>query len=625
QDWSQAQAQATVTEGQTTQVRIELAAPLKVTGVVRDAAGVPVAGAIVGVFPNYGPDNADTMTDANGHYEVGWQKPHWVGSGNQSYYLLARHAERKLAALQPMEETTTTLDLTLKPAMSVSGRVQDTNGKAVTNVMAYVMLHTENMGFTVTRQPLVPDEQGRIHMEALPSGERYGLSVSGRNYGSAQQEMDAAVPKADHYDFPPLVVRLADRKLAGRVLGTNGAPAVGAQIWMNGEGQPSGNAITDADGRFAFDAVCEGAVQVSANLKGLNGSAEAMGGDTNVVIRFESGNRYYAEASQQTLTGTVYDPAARPAVGVRVVVTPTWGQIDVAQTDTNGEFSVGWQAQPGMRDAKYFAIARDVERNLAAIEPVVTNKTSITLRLEAGFSISGTVQDAQGAPLSRANINLNIMLGNMGGMVEYQGIKMNADGTFTIPALPPGRQYMVYATANGYGSARKNIGKNQSRTNSLQLSPFKLKTADRLLAGQVFNTDGKPLSGAQISINGEGQPNGNMRTDADGHFKFKVCAGPVQIYAWSQSGSGGYNSASSQARGGDASVVVKMGVQQRQNPVTQRETPLKPQPWTATALVAWPANHKAVAIILLVLQGVVLWGTVGGIFWSTRKRGRRAG
>jgi hypothetical protein len=274
-----------------------------------------------------------------------------------------------------------------------------------------------------------------------------------------------------------------------------------------------------------------------------------------------------------------------------------------------------------MRDVKYFVIARDIERNLAAIEAIDTNKTRVMLQLEPGLSISGTVQDAKGTPLARANINLNIMAGNMGGMVEYEPIKMNSDGTFTIPALPTGQQYHVYASASGYGSAQKSIGKTQSRTNSIQLSPFKLKNADRQLAGQVLGADNKPLAGAQVNINGNGQPNGNVRTDATGHFKFKVCDGPIDIYVWSSSGSGRNNSGSSHVRGGDTNVVVKMGVQQQQRQTVERETPLKPQPWTVSALLTWPANHKTGMIILLSLQAVVLLGTAGGIFWFTRKRG----
>ncbi len=623
QDWSQAQTQATVTEGQTTQITIELGEPSKITGIVRDASGALVAGATVGVYPSYSGNDAGARTDANGHYELIWQKPNWGGSQNQSYYLLARDLERKLAVVQEMEDTTTNLDVTLKPAMSVSGRVQDTKGRAVTNAMAYIMLHEENMGFTISRQRIPSDEQGRIRAEGLPLGERYGLYASASGYGNAQQEMDAADPKADHYDFPPLVLKIADRKLAGRVLGTGGKPVAGVQVWMRGEGQPNRNdAATDADGRFVYDAVCEGAVTVSANFKSFSGSAEAMGGDTNVVIRFDARNRVtYANPTPQTLTGAVLDPSGKPAVGARVVVTPTWGTIDVAKTDAEGKYSVTWQSQPGMRDPKYFAVARDVEKNLAAMEAIDTNKTRVDLQLGPGLSISGTVQDAKGAPLTRANINLNMMAGNMGGMVEYQPIKLNSDGTFTIPALPPGQQYSLYATANGYGSARKAIGKTQSQTNSLQLAPFKLKAADRPLAGQVLDTDGKPLSGVQVNLNGNGQPSGNMRTDATGHFKFTVCDGPITIFAYAPSGAAGrLNSVNWQARGGDTNVIVKMGAQQPQRQSVARLIPLKPQAWTVSTLAAWPAHHKTGAMILLSLQAAVFLGTAGGVFWFMRKR-----
>jgi len=621
-DWSQAQTQATVTEGQTAQVTIELAEPSKVAGIVRDASGAPVAGVSVAVFPNYQGNDTGAKSDANGHYETSWQKPSWAGSQNQTFYLLARDLTRKLAAVQEMDESATNLDVTLKPAMNLSGHVQDTKGKAVTNAMAYIMLHKENVGFTISRQRIPSDEQGRIRAEGLPLGERYSLYVSASGYGNAQQEMDAADPKADHYDFPPLVLKIADRKLAGRVLGADGKPVAGVQVYIRGEGQPNGNAITDTDGRFAFDAVCEGAVTVSANSTGASGQTDAMGGDTNVVIRFNAQNRAYMTAAPQTLTGAVYDSSGKPAVGARVVVTPTWGTLDVAKTDSDGKYSVSWQAQPGMQGEKYFVVARDVERNLVAIEAIDTNKPSVDLRLALGLSISGTVQDAKGAPLPRANINLNMMLGGNGRLIEYQTIKLNSDGEFTISALPMGQQYMIFANASGYGSARKNVGKTQSQTNILQLSLFKLKAADRMLAGQVLDTDNKPLSGVQVNINGNGQPNGNMRTDATGHFKFKVCDGPITIFAYSPSGGAGrINSVNWQTRGGDTNVVVKMGARQPQRQTVAREIPLKPQAWTVGALAAWPANHKTGMIILVSLQAVVLLGVGGGIFWFTRKRG----
>jgi protocatechuate 3,4-dioxygenase beta subunit len=575
------------------------------------------------VFPNYSGSDTGTKTDANGHYELIWQKPSWVGSANQSFYLVTRHLERKLAAMREMEETTTNLDVTLKPAMSVSGRVQDIHGKAVTNAMASIALRLENMSFTISRQPVHSDEQGRIQADALPMGERYGWYVSARGYGSGRVEMDAADPKADHYDFPPIILKLADRKLAGRVLGTNGAPVAGVQVYINSnEDQVNANATTDANGRFVFDAVCEGAVRLSANFKGAYGSADAMGGDTNVVIRFDARSRvvYSNPAASQKLTGTVYDSSGKPAVGVRVMVTPTSGTIDNSKTDADGNYSVNWQPQLGMRDPKYFAVARDAERNLVAMEAIDTNKTRVDLRLGPGFAISGTVLDTKGAPVPKANINLNMMAGNMGGMVDNGRIKLNADGTFAIPALPKGQRYLIFVNAADYGSMRKNISTNQSQTTSIQLSPFKLKTADRQLAGQVLGTDNKPLSGAQVNINGNGQPSYNTRSDATGHFKFKVCEGPIQVFAYLSSGAGAVNSGTTYARGGDTNVVVKIGARQ-QPKVVPREIPLQPQSWTLSAIGAWPAHHKTGMIILLSLQALVLLGTGGGIFWFTRKRG----
>ena len=616
--WTQAQTQGSLADGQTTQVTISMGAPFEVSGIVRDVAGAPVAGASMSVIPDYGNNGGGIITDANGHYTLTWEKPAWAGMQNQSYYLLARHTERKLAAMQEMNERTTNLDMTLKPAMSISGHVQDPKGKPVADATAYAMLHQENSSFQILRMPIQSDEQGRLQAEALPLGEHYGWFISAHGYGTAQQEMEGADPKADHYDFPPLTLKLANLKLAGRVLGASGTPAAGVQVWMNGEGQPNGNAMTDTDGRFAYDAVCAGPVMISANAQGANGSVEAMGGDTNVVIRLNARNNNFAEASRQTVTGTVLDPAGNRAVGVPVVVTPSWGMIDNATTDANGDFSATWQPQQGMRNVKYFVIARDVERNLAAIETIDTHRTNVDLRLAPGLAISGTVLDMQGAPLVHATVNLNIMAGNMGGMIAYEQIKQSSDGAFTIPALPMGQQYNLYVTAKGYGSVHRRVGITQNQTNNIQFSPFRLKTADRLLAGRVVDGNDKALAGAQVNINGDGQPNGNMRTDENGHFEFKVCDGPITIYGWSQSG-GGQNG-SVQARGGDTDVVLKMGVRQQPRQFAQADILLQPPAWTLGAVAGWPAAHKTGTIILLSVQAAVLLVTGAGIFWFNRKR-----
>ena len=326
QDWSQAQAQTTVTDGQTTSVTIELGAPFKVTGIVRDASGAPVAGASVGVFPDYGGGDTGAKTDANGHYELSWQKPAWAGIAEPEF-LSARapfgakargHAGNGRDNDQPGCDFETG-DERVRSAC----RIPTAKRSQTWWLIFHFNWKTRVLRSAVS--PFIPmnraaSRRKRCRWESVTAGMFPPVVMA-----APSRRWMRRIRRRIIMIFLRSSSSIADRKLAGRVLGTNGTPVAGAQIWMNGEGQPNGNAITDADGRFVFDAVCEGAVTVSANMKGAYGSAQAMGGDTNVVIRFDARNRVYMPAAPQTLTGTVYDSSGNPAVGASVVVTPNWG------------------------------------------------------------------------------------------------------------------------------------------------------------------------------------------------------------------------------------------------------------------------------------------------------------
>ena len=63
----------------------------------------------------------------------------------------------------------------------------------------------------------------------------------------------------------------------------------------------------------------------------------------------------------------------------------------------------------------------------------------------------------------------------------------------------------------------------------MDLDPVELRLADRKLAGKLVDTDDKPVSGTMVQINGNDQPNANVRTDSEGRFSFDVCEGTVQL------------------------------------------------------------------------------------------------
>jgi hypothetical protein len=350
---------------------------------------------------------------------------------------------------------------------------------------------------------------------------------------------------------------------------------------------------------------------------GGNGNVQTSGGDTNVVIRFNANNNRIYAAASVTITGTVFDTLGAPAAGARVILTPAFGMNSgVAKTDDKGQYSITWQPQPGIQNIQYYLIARDLDHNLAVARRINEKETNVDLHLESGFTLSGTVQDRDGVPLNHASVNLNFMAGNYGGLVEQRPIQVDAQGAFTIAALPMGQRYSLNATANGYGSANKSLQPADTKAASLQLPPFRLKVADRPLAGQVLGTDGKPVVGAQVQINGQGQPNGNTRSDSTGHFTFKlVCEGPISIFAYMQN-NGRFIQGQAQTFGGDTNVIVKLGVNQprvAQSP--RRLVPLKAQPWTLRAVANWFAGHKKTAIFLACLQLAALVGTAGGILW----------
>ena len=65
------QTSASVEAGKTNRVEIEIAAPKKITGIVRQPDGQPAAGLPVRIVGGFGPKAAEVKTDAGGKFENG--------------------------------------------------------------------------------------------------------------------------------------------------------------------------------------------------------------------------------------------------------------------------------------------------------------------------------------------------------------------------------------------------------------------------------------------------------------------------------------------------------------------------------------------------------------------------
>jgi hypothetical protein len=281
---------ATVEAGRTNHLEIELNPPPKIAGVVRDASGKVVPDLQVSLFPNWGQNAGGAKTDTKGHYEMAWE-PQRFGPSGGGFCLLARDVVRNLATAQDIEESTTTLDLRLEPGLVVVGRVDDVNGKPLSNATVRVYLWSGNSGSQFDEKPIRTDTQGRFEITAMPPGRRYSLDATAKGYGSANQNIQENAD-TNRVELEPCVLRVADRKLAGEVVDTDEKPVARANVFMYGQGQPNTSVRTDDKGRFKFDEVCEGTVQLSASSQRAFGNTRAEAGDTNVVIRLGVNQSY---------------------------------------------------------------------------------------------------------------------------------------------------------------------------------------------------------------------------------------------------------------------------------------------------------------------------------------------
>ena len=560
---------ATVMADKTNRVEVTLAGAPRLRGVVHRPDGQPAAGLGVSLVGVFGLGKSAAPTDARGRFEIAWD-PRRYGQNDRTFCVLVRDPNRGLAVAQEVDEESGELALKLAPGLTLLGRAE-CEGKPLTNATAALVFWTGNSGMHLYGLCRDSNTPGRFEIPALPPARKYGVYVSAPGYGQKYLDAGSADSEAGRLELEAVELRPADRQLAGQVVDAEDKPVAGVYVNLNGDGQPNGNVRTDRQGRFRFDQVCEGPAQLSANGQNSYGNIQAEAGDTNVVLRLGQTASYRPGAASHKLKGTVTDPAGQPVVGAELAVFPAdsrrW-----AKTGTNGTFNLTWSLQPWQAQSGARLVVRDEPRDLAFADDLAEDTTNLTVQLKPALALAGRVEDTNGAPLAGAEVGLWFKSGNNYSQFNDQEIIANAQGRFEFKALPMDAQYIVFAKAKGRGRSQHEVVPD-AETNRLTLAPLVLKLADRVLAGQVLNPNDKPLSGVNVSLSGDDQPEGNVTTDSKGRFSFKVCEGRVQLFASSQNG---YAQATTEA--GDTNLVIQLTPNGSGERIIARRASLKGQP-----------------------------------------------
>jgi hypothetical protein len=255
---------------------------VRITGTVRNPSGAPAGGVSLSMYGDY-VNLEEVKTDAAGRYSLNWRKQ----ASAPQLVIFARDLEHNLAASHEIDGTITNVDLNLQPGLTLSVKVQDTNGRPIPSAWETLAF----MNLSLNQNRALADGQGLIEITALPKGLAYSAIINSRGFSVARVRVPAEQTRTTHIELPAAVLLVADRRLAGTVLDPDGEPFPTANVDMSGDGQVSARAITDAGGHFVFDGVCEGAVRLTAFGGGgtagnsLTAQAQAQGGDTNIVVK----------------------------------------------------------------------------------------------------------------------------------------------------------------------------------------------------------------------------------------------------------------------------------------------------------------------------------------------------
>ncbi|MBN2182383.1 MAG: carboxypeptidase regulatory-like domain-containing protein [Sedimentisphaerales bacterium] len=272
-----------VEDNKTCRVTIRLKGYPKVTGVLRDENGQPVAGAQVKVCPH---GRGEMTTKSDGRYEVRREIAEWAAEAVP--YVVARQFERNLAAAVEIEKDTKIIDIKMTPGVVCTGRIVDVNDKPIENTKVYLTFWSTNYGTSMAQQDNKTDSQGRYEIKAVPHHPKYSVTADAEGYGQDYVRISTEDAENNRYEVKDIALALANLSIAGVVVDIDDKPIENARVFCQGRGQPNKNIQTDKDGKFKIDEVCAGTIRISASKSTgntyISGDTSAEGGQTNIRL-----------------------------------------------------------------------------------------------------------------------------------------------------------------------------------------------------------------------------------------------------------------------------------------------------------------------------------------------------
>ena len=324
--------------------------------------------------------------------------------------------------------------------------------------------------------------------------------------------------------------------VTGIVVTPERVPVAGAQVEVTDTTGsytfPEVLAVTGADGRFVARCCPEHAHvgarapgHVASTVRYLTGR-EGNTAEVELVLGQDGG----------MLDGTVVDAHGGPVAEAIVIVgelSSTGGRDHVPpfpallRSDAAGRFhAVGLAAGKQPIRVRTRGLAPWLGRCNIVAGVTATQR----IELAAGGTVRGTVTNAEGKAVARANVQIGQWNQYLRGLDCFQ-TQSAADGAFELTALPFG-ELLLHGAHDDFGKAEALV-----ETTAANAVVCDLRLSRGLvLRGHVVDPDGQPVPGANVWCEGEGAAGRRWSecTDAKGQFALTNCPeqGTIRIRSY---------------------------------------------------------------------------------------------
>lgn len=473
-------------------------------------------------------------------------------------YSIEANAEGYSQAELPNVNVDTSGEVNLQPVLlaigaSLSGVVKDSAGNTVPNAT----LQLDGMFSTMDGQPAadsliaVSDATGTYLIPNVPPGNR---SLTIRADGYANQGKGGLVFRGEEPLTMDITLEIAER-ICGKVISNIGKPVEGAKVlamsFSNSNRTCRDNVVTDENGEFCLTSVAAGQYTIAVTANGYrrgNQNRVRAGGASLIIELDEQGvvngrvvagdgpaPTPYLIQLRQTHPGNV----VTSAIGKPVTFNEEDGSFSVECTQS-GTFLVEARA-PG------FSPSFSAEFRFTIGQPM----NGVVVHLTSGGSISATVVDSEGNPVSRPRVTThdntwtNSLFDRALGdqfptNVTKTSTNGNGKGKFILKNLRPDT-YQLRIRAPGFCEATmQDVFVTEGKDNAI--GNIQLIRGGEV-SGTVIDLAGQPVAGAKVRLSPESGGGDQLprtyegSTDASGKYTLKnIFPGKYKLSAAAASG-----------------------------------------------------------------------------------------